>query len=428
MKNGFKKIISLVLVVMGVFFLTSCQKETTITLHTFGSEFFEYQEELNTEYELPKISNRKGFIFVGWYDNFECSGEPVTKVKVTENMHLYAKWQKIDQYKIVYISLVTGEEQVSQEYTYLAGYDYQYLIEQPFTYRSRSIVGFSFNPNGDINVTDSITDEQVYHYADSNGVVRLYAIWKGPYEIEYRSTNGIFLDKFAMRSAYFTDFYAFIVAQEGGREHLEKFNIFSAADFVSLASDWRGNGNNEMTGIGNVAGSYYLKIEVGGKLEDQPTTHFIGYCYQNDMWVELIEFLMVFFAYWRTDEGYTGGPSDPNNTGNDFFASAWASLVDTGKMFYFTSDTLTDIYPWFTKERSERVHNALDNVPGCLNFNNLPHTIDDEDITLPTLELDGYLFLGWFDNEEGVGNAIKVIKADKVEEEIVLYALWREKK
>ena len=413
---------------MGIFLLTACSKETTITLHTFGDEFFVYDQEVNAEYTLPKIENRKGFIFVGWYDNFECAGSPVTTVKITENMHVYAKWQKIEQYKLVYVNLVSGEEEVSQEYTYLAGYDYQYLIEKPFTYRSRKIAGFSFNPNGDINVVDSITDEQVYHYADTMGIVRLYAIWEGPYEIEYRSTNGIYLDKFAMRSAYFTDFYSFIVAQEGGREYLESKGINNAADFVNLASDWRGAGGNELTGIGNVAGSYYLSIQVGGKLEEQPTTHFIGYCYQNNKWVDLIEFLIVFFAYWRTDEGYTGGPSDPDNTGNDFFASAWAALVDTGKMFYFTSATLTDKYPWFTRERSERVHNALDNVPGCLNIQTLPQVVNKEDVTLPTLEIDGYTFVGWYDNPDGIGNAIKVIKADKVTEEIVIYAVWEEKK
>lgn len=428
MKNIFKKIISLVLVVMGVFFLTSCEKEATIILHTFGSEYLEVSEKANTEYTLPEISNRRGFIFVGWYDNLECTGEPITSVKVADNVQVYAKWQKIEEYSIVYISNVTGEEQVSIAYPYLPGYDYQFLQEQPFTFRSRSIAGYSFAPNGDVNVVDSITDNQVYHYADTMGIVRLYVVWEGPYEIEYRSTNDIYLDKFAMRSAYFTDFYSFIIAQEGGKEHLEKYNIHSAADFVNLASDWRGAGGNELTGIGNVAGSYYLKIEVGGKLEDQPTTHFIGYCYQNNKWVELIEFLIVFFAYWRTDEGYTGGPSDPNNTGNDFFASAWAALVDTGKMFYFTSATLTDKYPWFTKERSERVHHALDNVPGCLNLQTLPHVIDDKDITLPTPVAEGYTFVGWYDNDEGIGNAIKVLKADKIKEEIVVYAVWEKNK
>ena len=109
---------------------------------------------------------------------------------------------------------------------------------------------------------------------------------------------------------------------------------------------------------------------------------------------------------------------------NDFFASAWASLVDTGKMFYFTSDTLTDIYPWFTESRSPRVHEALDNVPGCLNLNNLPREIDDEDIILPNPVVEGRTFRGWFTNDEGIGTPITVLKASTISDEVVLYAVW----
>lgn len=427
MKKGFlNKLVVLSLVFVTCFLLSSCNKNTTVTLHTFGEEVLLIDSNINETYELPEISNRKGYVFVGWFDNIKCEGSPITSVEVKEDLHIYAKWKAIESYKIVYCSLVTGEEEVSKEYDYFMGYDFQYLIEQPFTYKNRKIKGFSFTPNGDINVTDTISDEQMMHYCDDLGIVKLYAVWGGPYAINYQSIDGTFIDKFAMRSAYFTDFYAFIITVEGGKEHLENNNIYSAADFVTLASTWNGGGTTEMRGIGNIAGNYYLAIEVGGKLEDQPTTHFIGYCYQNNKWVDLIKFLMVFFAYWRTDEGYTGGPSDPNNTGNDFFASAWASLVDTGKMFYFTSDTLTDIYPWFTESRSPRVHKALDNVPGCLNLNNLPREIDDKDIILPNPVVEGRIFLGWYTNDEALGTPITVLKASSISDEITLYAAWKD--
>ena len=410
---------------MGMLFLVSCSKETTVTLHVFGDECFEVNANTSETIELPKITDRKGFKFIGWYDNSLCQGEPITSIKVSENLEVYAKWQKIEAYSVVYVNLVTGNEEVTKPYKYIYGYDFQFVAEQPFKYRSRNIVGYSFTPNGQIRVTDVITDEQVYNYSDMNGVVKLYAVWGGPYEIEYQMDGDIYLTKSAMRSAYFTDFYAFIVSTEEGKAHLEKNEIYSASDFVNLASDWKGAGRNELTGIGNVAGQFYLDIQVGGKLEDQPTTHFIGYCYQNNKWVDLIEFLMVFFAYWRTDEGYTGGPSDPDNTGNDFFASAWASLVDTAKMFYFTSNTLTDKYPWFTKERSERVHYALDHVPGCAHFENLPRIIDDKDVIIPDIKIEGKTFIGWFDNKEGNGEKITILRKDEVTEEVILYAIWR---
>ena len=128
---------------------------------------------VNAEYELPDISNRKGFVFVGWYDNIKCEGDPITSIKVQENAHIYAKWRAIDSYKVVYVSLITGEEEVSKEYDYFMGYDFQYLLEQPFSYKNRKIKGYSFKPNGEINVTDSITDEQMMHYCDDFGVVQV---------------------------------------------------------------------------------------------------------------------------------------------------------------------------------------------------------------------------------------------------------------
>ena len=75
MKKLFNKILTFTLVVMGMFLLTSCKKETTITLHTFGDEYFVVEEKVGGEYTLPEISNRKGFIFIGWYDDCcKCGG------------------------------------------------------------------------------------------------------------------------------------------------------------------------------------------------------------------------------------------------------------------------------------------------------------------------------------------------------------------
>ena len=132
------------------------------------------------------------------------------------------------------------------------------------------------------------------------------------------------------------------------------------------------------------------------------------------MYEEFIPFLMTFFAYWRTDEGYTGSSSDPNNTGNDFFASAWASLVDTCKFFYFTSDNLNDTYPWF---KSERVKDALDNVPGTDKTIKLLYGNIENPVVLPPVTRDGFEFLGWYD-ENGE-------KVEIVYNEMTVYAKWK---
>lgn len=421
----YKKISLLIVSFVLCFLLTSCKKETTVTLHLFDNEIYIFDATTTETFNLPTIKNRDGYIFKGWYDNPSFDGEPIESIKVVEGINIYACWEEIKEYNIIYVNLLNGTEEQSYEYLYYMGYDFQFLEEEPFEYKSRKIIGYSFIPNGPVNVVDSITDEQVKHYSDDYGKLKLYVVWGGPYEIEYLSTSGVYLDKFAMRIDYYTDFYNFIITQEGGKEDMEKNGIFNAHDFVELATDWNGGGTTEMRGIGNIAAKYYLSIDIGGSVENQPTTHFIGYCYQNNKWVDLIDFLIVFFAYWRTDEGYTGGPADPDNLGNDFFASSWASLVDTAKMFYFTSNTLTTKYPWFTTTRSPRVHEALENVPGCLNLNNLPKTLENEIITLPNLQMKGYTFMGWFNNDEGIGNPITTLNPSNIKSEITIYAVWK---
>ena len=209
-----------------------------------------------------------------------------------------------------------------------------------------------------------------------------------------------------------TDFYNFLLTNTN--IDFKKLNINNLDDFLLTCKDWNAYNKNSFYGIGDVFSKYYLTIEVGGKLENQPDTTFIGYCYKNNMYQEFIPFLMTFFAYWRTDEGYTGSSSDPNNTGNDFFASAWASLVDTCKFFYFTSETLKDTYPWFN---SERVKYALDNIPGVA-ADIIKYYGDIENpVILDVPQREGYEFIGWYnENDE---------KIEIVYNEQTLYAMWK---
>ena len=201
--------------------------------------------------------------------------------------------------------------------------------------------------------------------------------------------------------AFFTDYYYFLLNNTDC--DMLSFNITSVTDFLTYCKTWDANGRNELAGVGNAFGKYYLKITENGTFDTQPTTHFIGYCYQNNKYVDFLEFLEVFFAYWRTDEGYTKGDIH----GNDFFYSSWAAFVDTCKFFYFTSATLTTKYAWFTIERSPRVHYALDHIPNVGNLNLQKKA--SEPITLPNVNRMNYDFLGWFDEN---GNRVTTVSSD----------------
>ncbi len=158
---------------------------------------------------------------------------------------------------------------------------------------------------------------------------------------------------------FFSDFYYFIKDNSNSKELIEN-NINSCDDFLKFADYYAGG----MENCYSMGYSFYKYFLFPNKIIDvslQSDKCFIGYCYKNKKYLEFIEFLIDFFAYWRNDEGCT--TFEPYNYGDNFFASSWASLVDTCKLFYFSSET---VYHW----QSFRVKYCLDNIPGVIKYNN----------------------------------------------------------
>ncbi len=340
----------------------------------------------------------EGHKFLGWYLDEQFTNPLPEDYIVTSDLLIYAKWE-IQEYKVIfYVDDEIYDSQVVK---------YNELVKEP---TPPTKPGYIFRYWGSYKDDDT----RFNFYKKTTADTEVYAKWVPlPFGISYNLGFDAFATKNDLYESFFTDFYNFMI--ENTDVDMSKYKIENVDHFLEYCSNWNAGGKSDLYGAGDAFAKYYVKIEVGGKLENQPTTHFIGYCYQNNKYEDFIPFLMQFFAYWRTDEGYTGGASDPNNTGNDFFASAWASLVDTCKFFYFTSQTLNDKYPWFN---SERVKDALDNIPSVLK--NLPDSGDiDNPVVLPMLEREGYIFKGWTDEN---GNAISIVK-----EEMTVYANWEKK-
>lgn len=180
--------------------------------------------------------------------------------------------------------------------------------------------------------------------------------------------------------AFYKEFYEFIL-NHNGKEDLESHQIYNVNDFYAYA-DWFAGGKDSCYAMGFAFHKYYLTVEEGGKIENQPTDTFIGYCYQSNKFKDFLEFLITFFAWWRNDEGCTC--FDPYNHADDFFNSSWAALVDTSKLFYLTSET---VYHW----QSFRVKYALDHIPGVI----LKHPTESD----PKMWVAGYEFLGYTTKE-----------------------------
>ena len=187
---------------------------------------------------------------------------------------------------------------------------------------------------------------------------------------------------------FYGAFYQFIL-EHGGKEDLESHNVKSVEDFYNYA-DWNAEGKDSCYAMGFSFHKYYLTPEEGGKIENQPESTFIGYCYHNNLFTDFLDFLITFFAWWRNDEGCTC--FDPYNHADEFFNSSWAALVDTCKLFYLTAET---VYHW----QSFRVKYALDHIPGVI----LHHPKDIND----RLYVAGYEFLGFKEENKVIIASLK---------------------
>ena len=116
--------------------------------------------------------------------------------------------------------------------------------------------------------------------------------------------------------------------------------------------------------------------------------------------MDFINFLISFFAYWRNDEGCTS--FNPYNHADDFFNSSWAALVDTTKLFYFSSET---VYHW----HSYRIKYLLDHIPGVILDKTLSNINKDD---LKKVHIAGYEFIGWYEEDKKVNktNDLKNVK------------------
>lgn len=381
---------------MLVLIFAGCESQILVNYHNvrYVYNYDDYEEVVsykeNEEYDLITPS-RIGFRFVGWYIDEELSIPFSEENEISDVLVLYAKWQEkilvkfVDDANVKIVEVNKGEKVeplvISKENYILKGWtntDGQY---------------FDFNT--------PIIEETI-----------LYADWAlDSIHITYNTGLDFYNSKDELCEAFYTDFYQFLISKN---YNFDKLNITSASEFITFCKDWNAQGKSDLYGVGDAFSSYYVKIDVGGTIENQGSDTFIGYCYENGKYRDFIPHLITFFAYWRTDEGYTGGSSDPNNTGNDFFASPWASLVDTAKFFFFTSKTLNSKYSWFN---SVRVKDALDNIPSVISLPNDHFKTDP--IVLPQLSSTGYNFLGWYDGEGNDANRINIVYSS-----CSVYAKW----
>ena len=374
---------------------------------------YEIDKELATKYEVSFYFDNKIFKTLSVYQD-----RTVKYINAPEKEgYTFVEWRyngvaydfrsqvvsdiRLDAYYVVnkyVVSLfVNGEKkEVSVEY------DNCIVIDDPVKDGYDFVGWFDYN------------DEEFDMNTKIHGPVELYAKFKrsdgSSINIEYDFGYDCFETKDDLRIAFLTDFYNFLLDKS---YDFNRINIESIDDFLEYFNTWKVGNRSDLYHTGDSFGNLYVTVDIDGKVEDQPVDTFIGYCYQNNKYRDFINHLVVFFEYWRTDEGYS--QTDPH--GNDFFAEPWASMVDTAKFFFFTSENLHDKYRWFN---SDRVNYALDHIPG-VGYVKLVYSDSEHDyVELPQdVTRDGYEFLGWYDSD---GNLVTKVYGD-----IKVYAKWEQK-
>lgn len=384
--------------------ITIISKWTRLYKITFKNcELEEVYQLGNEDYELP-IPEKDNHIFLGWYASFAFTGEPITKLEkgFTRNYTFIAKWVKGNK-----ITYDVQEGIMPEEYQDYYEFESEYLLPIP-TKLGYSFKGWTENPNYE---NPSVIDRIPLVYEED---VTLTAVWeKVTYTIDYVFGNHMYSNYKQLYRAFFSDFYYYIKDYRGAEYSLIKSGATNVEEFLDICSAYTG-GSAGMSQIGNNYGHYYLKLDTGGKIEDQHSDDgFIGYCLDNNMYVEFIYFIQDFFYYWRLEEGYTNSSSDPNGTGSDFLASPWASVIDTAKFFYYSPYVEKDdphrLPSYFFRE-GNKVPTFYENIPYIVKIStgNLDYTYDwEEEFILPTnITYEGYKFIGWFDNPDFTGEPI----------------------
>ena len=229
--------------------------------------------------------------------------------------------------------------------------------------------------------------------------------------ITYVLGENVYTSKSELYESFFGDYYWFIYGYYG-EEALTSKGVYDVDDFLTLGRT-PGNQSTKYRVLADTF-SYFLTKDVNGLKENQPESTFIGHCMKNGKYEEIIDFFIMFFAYWRIDEGY----ANTNNYGADFFAEGWAPQVDICKFFNYTETT---------KEvpKTSRVLDCFKNIEGVVS-GTLTTRITDGMTLTTNLTRRGYKFAGWYDNPNCTGSPVTTVS--KTGEKVILYAKWEENK
>ena len=396
---------------------------------------------------------KEGSVFLGWFLN----GEKIEKISkgTTGNLVLEAKWYNPDAELDIEYQLDGGVLPEGAPTTFVAK-DGLAILPTPIK------VGYMFKGwYEDIECTKEVTS---IASGRSEGVV-LYALWElETYKIEYETNGGEFLtDSVAPLYATFdelvlefiNDYSSFTgisgITAESFYGKSNQYGLYGFFKNEEMATKWNWllNFVADMATEVGYSGKAYLMLSAGAaNFNKYSRSNFAAFLQQTHL-TKISPISMNFenvdsealWAVCPTKDIQIGIEAQyeytildlplelatPNKDGA-FFAGWYDNPELTGNPITIIESSVKNditLYAKWTAYNYKNINYVLDG--GTLSEDaptNYVVTVGvDLSNVVPTK--DGYKFLGWFDNAEGLGNPITEISKD-AEEDITLYALWQD--
>lgn len=251
----------------------------------------------------------------------------------------------------------------------------------------------------------------------------------GTLEINYILPDYIYLNIDELYNDFFTElFYYSYNYSDTSKLTLAKYGVHSLGDTLRICKTWTG-GARGLPLVGQAFGVYFLKSKSHGTFNDaRETNTFVGYCLNNNKFVDMLYYFKTFFYYWRVDEGYPLSFDEKGySPATDFFLYPDISLIDIAKFFFYYSRSLP--LNILSKNNIPSLYNE---IPGLLKtpFSktvsyNYSRGVDSVFILPNTFDCYGFSFEGWYTSPDFEGEPIA--KFDKYEamnygSNITLYA------
>lgn len=400
---------------------------------------------------------KEGSVFLGWFLN----GEKIEKISkgTTGNLVLEAKWYNPDAELDIEYQLDGGVLPEGAPTTFVAK-DGLAILPTPIK------VGYMFKGwYEDIECTKEVTS---IASGRSEGVV-LYALWElETYKIEYETNGGEFLtDSVAPLYATFdelvlefiNDYSSFTgisgITAESFYGKSNQYGLYGFFKNEEMATKWNWllNFVADMATEVGYSGKAYLMLSAGAaNFNKYSRSNFAAFLQQTHL-TKISPISMNFenvdsealWAVCPTKDIQIGIEAQyeytildlplelatPNKEGATFIGWYTNSDLKNGKIDKLTVDNIGNI-KLYARWSDSTIHFDTFNIHYELDGGVLEEGAPTNYVVTVGVDLsnvvptkDGYKFLGWFDNAEGLGNPITEISKD-AEEDITLYALWQD--